>query len=115
VAIEVAFERLLGRQVRDLDGRPAGRVEEVHARRRGGEVLVSEYVLGTSGLVERLSLGPVLRALLGSRLYPTAARYTIGWDELDVSDPERPRLKGRVAELERRRPERAKADRRASA
>lgn len=108
MAKEVAFERVLGRQVRDVDGRPAGRLEEVHARRRGGELLVTEYVLGTAGLVERLSLGPVLRALLGAGLYPLAAQYTIAWDELDLSDPDQPRLRGRVTELERRRPERAK-------
>jgi len=102
MAREVALERLLGRQVRDADGRHAGRVEEVHARRRGGELLVTAYVLGTAGLIERLSLGPVLRALLGTRLYPESARYTIGWDDLDLADPERPRLRGRVAELERR-------------
>jgi hypothetical protein len=114
VATEVAFERLLGRQVRDVDGRPAGRLEEAHARRRGGELLVTEYVLGTAGLVERLSLGPVLRALLGPRLYPQAARYTLDWDELDLSEPDRPRFKGRVAELARRS-QRAKPARRASA
>jgi len=114
VATEIPFERLLGREVRDVDGRRAGRLEEVHARRRGGELLVTEYVLGTAGFVERLSLGPVLRALLGSRFYPEAARYTIDWDELDLADPERPRLKGRVAELERRRRVRPRPARRAS-
>src|ERR1043166_795889 len=102
MAREIALERLLGRKVRDADGRHAGRVEEVHAGRRGGELVVTEYVLGTAGLIERLSLGPVLRALAGTRLYPESTRYTIGWDELDLSEPERPRLRGRVAELERR-------------
>lgn len=113
MAREVPLERLLGRKVRDADGRSAGRVEEVHARRRSGELVVTEYVLGTAGLIERLSLGPVLRALLGTRLYPESARYTIGWDELDLSDPEWPRLRGRMAELERR--VRGRGRRRASA
>ena len=115
MAREVALERLLGRRVCDADGRHAGRVEEVHARRRGGELLVAEYVLGTAGLIERLSLGPVLRALLGARLYPQSARYTIGWDELDLSDPDRPRLRGRVGELERRMRGRGRLTRRANA
>jgi len=115
MAREVAFERLLGRLVHDADGRRAGRVEEVHARQRSGELVVDEYVLGTAGLIERLSLGPVLRALLGARLYPHSARYTIGWDELDLSDPERPRLRGRIGELEQRVRGRGRPGRRANA
>src|SRR5690349_11556151 len=115
MARELALERLLSRRVRDADGRDAGRIEEVHARRRGGEVVVSEWVLGTAGLIERLSLGPVLRALLGTRLYPESARYTLAWDELDLSDPERPRFRGRVGELERRVRGRGRTARRASA
>ncbi len=115
MAWEVALERLLGRPVQDADGRHAGRVEEVHARRRGGDLLVAEYVLGTAGLIERLSLGPVLRALLGTRLYPPSARYTIGWDELDLSDPDRPRLRGRVGELARRKRGRGRPPRQANA
>lgn len=109
---ELSFERLLGTKVLDADGRRAGRIEEAHARRRGGEVVVTEYVLGAAGLIERLALSPVLRALLGTRLYPESARYTIGWEELDLSDPERPRLRSRVAELERRVSGRARASRR---
>jgi hypothetical protein len=115
MAREVALERLLGTRVRDADGRHAGRLEEVHARRRGGELLVSEWVLGTAGFIERLSLGPLLRALLGRRLYPEAARYTLGWDELDLTDPERPRFRGRVEDLERRVRGRGRPARRASA
>src|SRR5690349_2357227 len=115
MAGELALERLLGRRVRDAGGRHAGRLEEVHAHRRGGEVVVTEWVLGTAGLIERLSLGPVLRALLGTRLYPHSARYTVAWDELDLSDPERPRLSCRVEELERRVRGRGRRARRASA
>ena len=114
MAKEVAFESLLGTKVRDADGRPAGRVEEVHVKRSGGELLVTEYVLGTAGLVERLALGPVLRALLGSRIYQEAARYTVGWEELDLSEPARPRLTCRVAELEQRTRARRRSARRSA-
>jgi sporulation protein YlmC with PRC-barrel domain len=102
MAHEVALERLLSTKVYDADGRHAGRVEEVHAKRRGGELLVTEYVLGSAGLIERLSLAAVLRALIGKRLYPEAERYTVSWDELDLTDPERPRLTCRVADLDAR-------------
>ena len=115
MASELRLERLLGTRVLDAGGRAAGRVEEVHARRRGGELVVTELVLGTAGLVERLSLGPMLRALVGRRLYPEAARYTVDWDKIDLADPARPRLRVRLEDLRRRRPGRRRPARRASA
>jgi hypothetical protein len=39
----------------------------------------------------------------------------VGWEELDFSEPARPRFRGRVAELERRMRGRARPPRRASA
>jgi hypothetical protein len=102
--VEIAVERLLGTKVQDVDGHHVGRVEEVHAQPDDGQLRVTEYVLGTAGLIERLSLGPILRALLGPRFYPEAARYTIGWADLDLTDPERPRLKRRIGDLEAWRP-----------
>jgi hypothetical protein len=110
--MEIALERLLGTMVRDAAGRAAGRVEEVHARRRGGEVLVTEYVLGAAGLIDRLALGPLLRALLGVRFYPETTRYTVGWEDLDLSDPARPRLRRPVADLDRRSAPRGRRSRR---
>ena len=114
MAVEVRVERLLGVRVVDPDGRRLGRIEELHARRRGDALVVSEVVLDTAGMVERLALGPVLRALLGSRLYPDATRYTVEWDELDLKDPARPQLRVRLEALRgrergRRRPWRASA------
>jgi hypothetical protein len=99
--MEIRLERLLGTRVLDPDGRHVGRIEEVHAHRRDGEVVVTEYVLGAAGLVERLSLGPILKGIVG-RSYPVPDRYTVAHADLDLSDPTRPRLRRRLDELERR-------------
>src|SRR5204863_9151232 len=60
-----------------------------------------DYLLGIGGLVERLAAGPLVRNVLG-RLARAAERHTVPWDELDLTDPERPRLRHTLAELRRR-------------
>ena len=97
---DVHLERLLGRRVVDTRGRSAGRIEAVHADRHDGEWLVREYVLGVDGLVERLAAGPLVAGLIG-RWAPERERYTVPWNALDLSDPERPRLTRTLAELRR--------------
>jgi hypothetical protein len=86
---EVPLERLVGRRVIDADGRSLGRIQEAHAERRDGELVVLEWVLGAGGLLERLGLLALARALFG---WPAArAPEVLGWTELDLSDPDRPR------------------------
>ena len=83
------LERLVGRRVIDGDGRSLGLIQEAHAERRDGELVIPEWVLGTGGLLERLGLLAMTRALFG---WPAArAPEVLGWTELDLSDPERPR------------------------
>ena len=93
---EARVELLLGRSVVDARGRRVGRIEEIRAERQGDAWVVRAYVLGLGGVLERLGAGPLAAALLG----PLAGRRrqrTVGWDELDLGDPERPRLRRRSA------------------
>jgi len=91
---ELHLEQLLGRRVRAANGRSIGRLEEVRAERRPGGWVVTEYLIGPAALFERLSaqLLPFLRARRG-----LVAR----WDQLDLSDPEHPRLHCAVQDLQR--------------
>ena len=92
MSAEVHVERLLGRMVVDDRGGRVGRIEEIQANREGREWVVRGYVVGVGGLIERLAAGGIARALLG----PLAARprrRTIPWTDLDLADPERPRLR----------------------
>jgi hypothetical protein len=86
---ELPLHRLLGRPVLDADGRSIGRIEEIHAEPRNGELVVTEWVLGAGGLLERLGLVAMARVLLGWP--PVRAPEVLDWAELDLADPERPR------------------------
>jgi len=104
---EIHLEQLVGRRVVDARGRHIGRIEEVRAERRDAEWIVGDYVLGIGGLVERLAAGELVSNVLG-RLAREAERHTVPWDELDLTDPERPRLRHTLAELRRRAGERGR-------
>lgn len=98
---EVHLERLLGRRVDDVQGRRAGRIEEVRAVRHGMELEVREYLLGPAALLTRvvrstLSL-PLLRLLARG---PLARRqWRVPWEMMDLRDPEHPRLRCAREEL----------------
>ena len=78
-------DRLLGRRVLDRDGQSAGRIQELRVDVRDAW-RVTTYVLGVGGLLERLHIG--LTLLLGGRVRAKVVRA----DQVDLSDPERPRL-----------------------
>jgi hypothetical protein len=92
---EIRLEMLVGRRVRALNGRPAGHLEEIRVERRGGAWVITEYHVGALALLERLAIRFVrwpLRRIRGWR---------VRWDQLDVSDPRRPRLTCPLEELDR--------------
>jgi sporulation protein YlmC with PRC-barrel domain len=98
---ELKLELLLGRRVVDIHGARVGRIEEVLADREGDELLVTQYLVGTYGLFERLSIfhfGMGLLHSLGGRAL-SANPHRIPWDKLDLSDWEHPRLTCTVEEL----------------
>ena len=89
---EVNVELLIGRRVYDADGKNLGRIEEILAVEKGDDLVVSEYHVGTYGLFERLSgyhFGVGLLRFLGARAHVKDPKR-IPWQELDLSDPERP-------------------------
>jgi len=91
----VHFELLLGRKVHDSEGRRVGRILEVHAESEGKDCVVREYLLGTAALLTRLGISA--GRMVGLPLHREPIR--VPWDQMDLSDPERPRLRCRVEEL----------------
>jgi hypothetical protein len=83
---EIYLDRLLGREVFTTSGRRVGRLEEFRAEQSGGDYVLSEYVIGAAGLFERL--GIAVKMLIGLR----TGGYVAAWDQVDISDPDRPRL-----------------------
>jgi hypothetical protein len=94
-ARELRIEQLLGRKVLGPHGEKVGRIEEIRARRHGTGCVSTEIVIGVLGLLERLDVGAKL--LLGGN----TGGCIVTWDQIDVSDPDKPRLLVAVKELER--------------
>jgi hypothetical protein len=90
-------ELLFGRRVRDSKGEVIGRIESIHAARKGKDCLVEEYHIGPAALLERFGIS-------AANLVGWAARHEplrVPWDQLDLSDPERPRLRCTLEELKK--------------
>jgi sporulation protein YlmC with PRC-barrel domain len=96
---EIHIERLLGKQVYTLNGRAIGRLEEVRADLNQGVASVKEFEVGAYAIFERLSAWEIGRAILGLFGSRTKSGYSVKWHQLDLSDPERPKLTCAVTEL----------------
>ena len=92
---ELRIEQLLGRKVLGPHGETIGRIEEIRARRHGTGWVSTEIVIGVLGLLERLDVGA--RMLLGGQ----TGGCIVTWEQIDVSDPSKPRLLVAVKDLER--------------
>jgi hypothetical protein len=95
---ELYLDALLGRMVVAGNNRPVGRLEEFHAEQRGSHFYIVAFAIGPAGLMERLNVG--MRILFGRHRGGKIAR----WDQIDISDPARPRLTCSVEELADLRP-----------
>jgi sporulation protein YlmC with PRC-barrel domain len=89
---EIKIELLLGRRVFALNGRAIGRVEDVQAELRKGRCFVTEFHVGSYALVERLAASYIGRAVQRAFGARKTSGYRVAWDQLDLSDPNRPRL-----------------------
>lgn len=101
---EVPLHHLLGRTVRDPDGRTVGRVEELRAaielHDRGNDYVVTEFHVGSFGAIESVA-GPYFARQLLHRLgrFAPYSSHRIPWDRLDLTDPRNPRSLDTVEEL----------------
>jgi hypothetical protein len=92
---EIHLDRLLGREVLGRNGQRMGRLEEFHAERRGAGCVIVGFAIGVAGLLERMNLS--VKMILGLR----GGGYVARWDQIDLSDPDRPRLTCAVEELQK--------------
>jgi sporulation protein YlmC with PRC-barrel domain len=100
MANEIHLELLLGKPVLDSTGKAIGSIEEVRASKQGEEWIVQEYLIGYAAVLERLSawtVGLGILHLLGA--HKIHGGYTIPWDKLDLTDPNKPRLRCSLDEL----------------
>ena len=92
--MDVNVELLLGTKVYDVNGEKVGRIEEFRAEQKGSSCYVESYMIGASALVERMSawtlVRPIKRMLKARHIY---SAFEVPWQEMDLSDPKRPRLR----------------------
>ncbi|HEV7745212.1 MAG TPA: hypothetical protein VGO56_09475 [Pyrinomonadaceae bacterium] len=96
---EIHLELLIGKQVYSLNGRAVGRLEEVCADLQRGVAYVTEFEVGTYAILERLAAWEIGRTILGLFGSLIKGGYRIKWNQLDFTDPERPKLTCPVSEL----------------
>jgi hypothetical protein len=90
---ELRVEMLLGRHVTAANGRVIGRIEEIRAEARGTGAVVTAFLIGPEAVFERLSI-PVLR------LFGRGGGYLARPEQLDLADPDHPKLAVAVDALE---------------
>jgi sporulation protein YlmC with PRC-barrel domain len=102
---EVALHHLLGRTVRDPNGRRIGRIEELRAEielhEHDNDYVVTEFHVGSFGAIETLAGAHFARLLL-HRLgrFASYDHHRIPWNRLDLTDPRNPTSLDTVQELQ---------------
>jgi sporulation protein YlmC with PRC-barrel domain len=94
----IHVELLLGEKVFAMNGLPIGRLEEIRTEINKGHFFVSEFLVGKYAVLERLAAWRIGRQLL--RVFGKRKEgYRIRWDQIDLTDPEHPRVLCDVEEL----------------
>lgn len=102
--VRLRGDLLVGRMVRDANGRKAGRIHEMTiepASPGSADYVVREFLLSGGGWIEALA-GREFAAALARRAGRRHGR-TVRWEDLDLGDPMRPKLRRTLAEIEAER------------
>jgi hypothetical protein len=92
---ELRIEQLLGRELLAGNNQPVGRIEEFRAQRRGHGCVATEIIVGMIGFAQRMNVARI--QLFGGK----RSGYIVRWDQIDVSDPTKPRLTVPAEQLEK--------------
>jgi hypothetical protein len=99
-SVELRAERLFGRDVRDGDGKVLGHIGDICTGDDHGELVVRYYLVVPARRAYRISARSLLPEVLKLFRLPLGGPgYRIPWNEMDLSDPARPRVRLRGAEL----------------
>jgi len=82
-----------------MNGVSIGRLEEIRTEVNRGQFYVTEFLVGSYAVLERLAAWRIGRAVLRVLRAQRKEGYRIRWDQLDLSDPQRLKLVCEVDEL----------------
>ena len=94
---KLRLQDILGRQLLSANHQPVGRIEEFRAQSTAEGYAVIEVVIGMHGLLERMNVGA--RLVVGAELKRSRVAR---WDQIDFSNPSKPKLRVSVNELVKR-------------
>ena len=96
---ELHVELLLGEKVFAVNGVSIGRLEEIRTEVNRGHYYVTEFLVGSYAVLERIAAWRIGRAVLRVLGAQRKEGYRIRWDQLDLSDPQRLKLMCEIDEL----------------
>lgn len=96
---QVHVELLLGEKVLAMNGVSIGRLEEIRTEVNRGDYYVTEFLVGSYAVLERLAAWRIGRTVLRVVRAQRKEGYRIRWEQLDLTDPRRLRLLCEVDEL----------------
>jgi sporulation protein YlmC with PRC-barrel domain len=85
---EVHVEHLLGRRVRDSNGKVLGRIEEMRVEVVDGEPVVVEFHIGPAAYFERIAGFTAQLPFFG--WLSRRKEVFVDWDAMDLRDVQRP-------------------------
>jgi sporulation protein YlmC with PRC-barrel domain len=97
---ELQVEQLLGKKVRDTDGRVVGRLEEFHVEVVDGEHVVTEFLIGPAAALALVGIFLTQLPFFGYVPMPKK-EYCVSWTLMDLTNPDRPTVRARRNELRR--------------
>ena len=102
MSVELSAELLMGRDVRDAGGEVLGHIADLCAGDEDGELVVRYYLVVPARGAYRISVRSLLLEVLKLFRVPLGGQgYRIPWDQMDLSDPGRPRVRLRKEQLGR--------------
>lgn len=103
---ELHLYEMLGRKVYDANDKYAGRLEEIEVERGDDSCAIKCYLVAHRGFMGRITSWALADSLQKSiPISEESLPYRVPWDQMDLSDPEHPRLTVPQSELRRARSE----------
>jgi len=90
--IELQLRKMLGAKVYDSEGAHIGRLEEIEAERGDESCAIVSYLVEHRGPLDRISTWALTNSMQKKLSRRSSAEpYRIGWDQMDLSDPHKPK------------------------
>ena len=89
---ELQLRKMLGAKVYDSEGAHIGRLEEIEAERGDDACAVVSYIVEHRGLLDRISTWALTNSMQKKLSRKSSSEpYRIGWDQMDLADPHKPK------------------------